>query len=89
MKYIFKIPWTGLSDPQNQELSHIKNKIGEQFILSNFYDFKSDSYIFIVNEYKNIVSILLRLHEAKSLQNFNIKIENGPNKFITISLKPF
>ena len=47
LKYIFKIPWTGLSDPQNQELSHIKNKIGERFILSNYYDFKSNSYILV------------------------------------------
>jgi len=89
LKYFYRIPWTGISDPLNQELSHIKNKIGERFILSNSYDFISDSNILIINEFKNIVSILLRLHEAKSLQNFNIKIEQGPDEFTTISLKPF
>ena len=88
-KYIYRIPWQGFSDPLNQDLSQIKNKIGEHYILSNSYDFSTDSNILIINEYKNLVSILLRLHESKSLHNYNIKIEHGPHEFSTISLKPF
>ena len=89
LKYVYRIPWKGKSDSANQEFSNIKNIIGKKFILSNYYDYNSDTYSLIVNETKNIVAIFLRLHEANSIQNFNIKMEPGPNKFTTISLKPF
>ncbi|MBC8196996.1 MAG: hypothetical protein H8E60_03825 [Candidatus Marinimicrobia bacterium] len=89
LNYIYRIPWFGRSNPINQEFSNIKKIIGERFILSNSYDFKTDTFSLIVNEYKNIVSILLRLHDADILTNFNIKIQSGPDEFSTISLKPF
>ena len=89
LNYIYRIPWLGKSDPINQEFSNIKKIIGERFILSNSYDFKTDTFSLIVNEYKNIVSILLRLNDADILTNFNIKIKPGPDEFLTISLKPF
>lgn len=87
--YLFKLPWWGISNPNNNGLTEIKEQIGERFVLSNSYDFTSNSFILIINEFKNIVSILLRLHDSNILQNYEIYIEPGPEQFTTISLKHF
>lgn len=87
--YSYKIPWKGVSNPANSGLSQIKDQIGERFVLSNSYDFQTESYILIINEFQNVVSILLRLHDSNILQNFEINIVPGPDEFTTISLKHF
>tara|TARA_B100001029_G_C15057437_1_gene455522 strand:- start:1671 stop:2399 length:729 start_codon:yes stop_codon:yes gene_type:complete len=87
--YSFKLPWTGISNPINKGLSEIKEQIGERFVLSNSYDFTSDSFVLIIDNFENIVSILLRLHDSDILDNYQINIHNEPNDFSTIYLKHF
>ena len=87
--YLYKIPWKAVSNPLDKGLEQIKDQISERFVLSNTYDFKTGTDVLIINEFKNIVSVLLRLHDANILQNFGIKIEPKPNEFTTILLKNF
>ena len=75
--------------PNHGSTTEIKEQIGERFVLSNSYDFKTNSFILIINEFKNIVSILLRLHDSNILQKYEINIKPGPEQFTTISLKHF
>jgi len=87
--YLYKIPWEGVTIPNSIGMQQIKENIGERFVLSNNYDFASNSIVLTINEFKNLVSIILRLNDSNLLQNFEILIVPGKDDFTTISLKNF
>lgn len=87
--YMYKIPWEGVTIPNSIGIQQIKENIGERFVLSNNYDFASNSIVLTINEFKNLVSIILRLNDSDLLQNFEILIVPEKDDFTTISLKNF